>query len=93
MLSRFHFIPFLLLLFCAACSTTKNVITALPGGPIAEREFRAAWVATVANINWPSKPGLPVDSQKKEALALLDFLKDKNFNAVVFQVRPQADAL
>jgi len=26
--------------------------------PKAEREFRAAWVATVANINWPSKPGL-----------------------------------
>lgn len=61
--------------------------------PPAEREFRAAWVATVANINWPSRPGLPVDSQKLEALALLDFLKAKNFNAVVFQVRPQADAL
>lgn len=63
-------------------------------GPInAEREFRAAWVATVANINWPSKPGLPVDSQKKEAIALLDFLKAHHFNAVIFQVRPQADAL
>ncbi|HEY1021489.1 MAG TPA: family 10 glycosylhydrolase, partial [Flavisolibacter sp.] len=67
--------------------------TAQPASPHAEREFRAAWVATVANINWPSKPSLPVDSQKKEALALLDFLKDKNFNAVIFQVRPQADAL
>lgn len=47
----------------------------------------------MANINWPSRPGLPADSQKREALALLDFLKEKNFNAVVFQVRPQADAL
>jgi len=61
--------------------------------PYAEREFRAAWVATVANINWPSKPGLPVDSQKKEALALLDFLTEQHFNAVILQVRPQADAL
>jgi uncharacterized lipoprotein YddW (UPF0748 family) len=59
----------------------------------AEREFRAAWVATVANINWPSKPGLTVDSQKKEAIALLDFLAAHHFNAVIFQVRPQADAL
>ena len=67
--------------------------TVLAQPPHAEREFRAAWVATVANINWPSKPGLPVDSQQKEALALLDFLKANNFNAVVFQVRPQADAL
>lgn len=89
-----RFLPLLLVFSFAACKTSKNsTVTHPPGQPAAEREFRAAWVATVANINWPSKPGLPVDSQKKEALALLDFLKDKNFNAVVFQVRPQADAL
>ncbi len=56
-------------------------------------EFRAAWVATVANINWPSKPGLSTQKQQQEAIALLDFLKAHNFNAVIFQVRPQADAL
>ena len=61
--------------------------------PQANREFRAAWVATVANINWPSKPGLSVLEQQREAIALLDMLKKNNFNAVVFQVRPQADAL
>lgn len=60
--------------------------------PYLEREFRAAWVATVANINWPSKPGLPEDQQKKEAIELLDLLKSTNYNAVIFQVRPQADA-
>lgn len=59
----------------------------------AMREFRAAWVATVDNINWPSKPGLSTADQQAEALALLDFLKDHHFNAVIFQVRPQADAL
>lgn len=63
--------------------------------PIAEpaREFRAAWIATVANINWPSKPGLSADEQKAEAISLLDYLQNNNFNAVIFQVRPQADAL
>jgi uncharacterized lipoprotein YddW (UPF0748 family) len=61
--------------------------------PQALREFRAAWVATVANINWPSKPGLSTEVQQKEAIALLDFLQQNNMNAVVFQVRPQADAL
>ena len=61
--------------------------------PRADREYRAAWVATVANINWPSKPGLSVQQQQKEAIELLDLLKTNNFNAVVFQVRPQADAL
>lgn len=57
------------------------------------REFRAAWVATVANIDWPTKPGLSVEEQKKEAIVILDKLVELNFNAVVFQVRPHADAM
>ncbi|MCA0892845.1 glycoside hydrolase family 10 protein [Microbulbifer agarilyticus] len=57
------------------------------------REFRAAWVATVANIDWPSEPGLPVAQQQQEAIALLDKVAAANMNAVIFQVRPQADAL
>ncbi len=61
--------------------------------PAAPREFRAAWVATVANINWPSAPGLPVEEQQREAIALLDLLDSLHFNAVVLQVRPQCDAL
>ncbi|HUH27920.1 glycoside hydrolase family 10 protein [Gelidibacter sp.] len=61
--------------------------------PYVMREFRAAWIATVANINWPSKPGLSTQEQQEEALKLLDFLKDHNYNAVIFQVRPQADAM
>ncbi|GAB3007513.1 hypothetical protein GCM10027051_04300 [Niabella terrae] len=61
--------------------------------PEVRREFRAAWVATVANINWPSQPGLSTDRQQDEAIRLLDFLQAHHFNAVIFQVRPQADAL
>lgn len=61
--------------------------------PLNIEEFRAAWVATVANINWPSKPGLTSTEQQREALKILDFLEAHNFNAVIFQVRPQADAL
>ncbi|MFD0939217.1 glycoside hydrolase family 10 protein [Pedobacter boryungensis] len=57
------------------------------------REFRAAWIATVANINWPSKPGLTTTEQQKEAIVLLDLLKSLNFNAAILQIRPQADAL
>ncbi len=86
---------FCLLLIVTACSAPQKTATKEPatGVPSAQREFRAAWVATVANINWPSKPGLPADTQKKEAIALLDFLQSHHFNAVVLQVRPQADAL
>ncbi len=86
-LSRLTFIAALFLVCFFAQSQTAIV-------PIqADKEFRAAWVATVANINWPSKPGLSTEEQQKEAITLLDFLKDHHFNAVIFQVRPMADAL
>jgi uncharacterized lipoprotein YddW (UPF0748 family) len=61
--------------------------------PSIEREFRAVWIASVANINWPSKRGLSTNQQKKEAINLLNLLKENNFNTVILQVRPQADAL
>ncbi len=73
-----------------AVPVEKTVKVELPTVP---REFRAAWVATVANINWPSKNNLSVEQQKLEAIYLLDMLKNNNFNAVIFQVRPSADAL
>ena len=60
---------------------------------ITMREFRAAWIATVDNIDWPSRPGLSAYEQQAEAIELLEFLKQNQFNAVILQVRPQADAL
>ncbi|MBL1215416.1 MAG: DUF1343 domain-containing protein [Ignavibacteriae bacterium] len=83
-----------------SCSSTitdtarvDEVVEQTEDTPTAMREFRAAWVATVANINWPSKKGLSTEDQKREAIELLDLLKENNFNAVVFQARPQCDAL
>ena len=55
-------------------------------------EFRAAWVATVDNIDWPSKKGLPVDSQKAEFIRLADMHKTNGMNALIVQVRPATDA-
>jgi uncharacterized lipoprotein YddW (UPF0748 family) len=61
--------------------------------PAAPREFRAAWIASVANIDWPSKKGLSTEKQKEELIALLDKSVALNLNAVVLQIRPSADAL
>jgi uncharacterized lipoprotein YddW (UPF0748 family) len=61
--------------------------------PEPAREFRAAWVASVANIDWPSKPGLSVDQQKREALAILDKARQLRLNAIILQIRPSCDAL
>jgi len=57
-----------------------------------KREFRGIWVATVTNIDWPSRPGLNADQQKQELIALLEYHKKNGLNAVVLQVRPAADA-
>lgn len=61
--------------------------------PPVPREFRAAWVATVANIDWPSQPGLPAAQQRAELHALLDRAQAIGLNALVLQVRPAADAI
>lgn len=61
--------------------------------PSPRREFRGVWVATVDNIDWPSRAGLPVEQQKAELIAILDRAAQLNLNAVVFQVRPGCDAL
>ncbi len=57
-----------------------------------KREFRAAWIATVSNIDYPSKPGLPAIQQQQEFIARLDQLKALGCNAVIVQIRPAADA-
>lgn len=58
-----------------------------------KREFRAAWVSTVANIDWPSSPGISVNKMKEELVFILDYLKDANLNAIIFQIRPACDAM
>ena len=60
--------------------------------PEPRREFRAAWVASVYNIDWPSKPGLSAKAQKAELLAIFDRAAELKLNALILQVRPQCDA-
>jgi uncharacterized lipoprotein YddW (UPF0748 family) len=74
-----------------AANVTYGPTSATPPSPT--REFRAMWVATVNNIDWPSKPGLSVRQQQTELLAILDRAVQLRFNAVLFQVRPGCDAL
>ncbi|MFF9071664.1 glycoside hydrolase family 10 protein [Streptomyces sp. NPDC014872] len=63
------------------------------GHRTARRELRGVWVATVANLDWPSKPGLTAAAQRAELIDHLDEAVDRRLNAVMLQVRPTADAL
>lgn len=69
-------------------NSTEKIVPPAPA-----REFRAAWIATVGNSCWPSKPGLTTAQQKAELLAILDRAVALKMNAVIFQVRPSCDAL
>ena len=85
----------------AGCSTwIRSVIVPSRGAPEllslapqAPREFRAAWVATVANIDWPSRKGLTTAQQQAEMHAILDQSVALRLNAIILQVRTSADAL
>jgi len=55
-------------------------------------EFRAVWVATVNNIDWPSSPNLSTEQQQQEAVNILNTCEKLGMNAIIFQVRPASDA-
>jgi len=61
--------------------------------PKIEREFRAVWIATVDNIDFPSAKNLTIGQQKAEIIKDLELAKSLKMNAVIFQVRPMCDAL
>ncbi|PYG90321.1 uncharacterized lipoprotein YddW (UPF0748 family) [Ruminiclostridium sufflavum DSM 19573] len=68
--------------------------------PITKSHLRAAWISTVANLDWPSAQTKAIanDAQriqktKEELIKLLDEAAADNMNAVFLQVRSAADAI
>ena len=72
---------------------TVNFIYSQGDNVTVPNEFRAVWVASVANISWPSQPGLDSETQKEEAIQIIENAKKGNLNTIILQVRPQSDAL
>lgn len=56
-------------------------------------EMRAAWIATVINLDWPDSPLNSTAQQKQQLITLLDQLKSAGVNTVIFQIRTECDAL
>lgn len=76
-----------------ASDIATSLSTANSEAPAAPREFRAAWVATVSNIDWPSRTDLTSEKQQVEIIAILDRAAELKLNAIILQVRPSADAI
>ncbi len=92
-MARMRIILALVLLTATALFAADTAyVPAAVSPPAPPREFRGAWLATVANLDWPSQPGLSVAAQKAELTALLDRAAQLKLNAVILQVRPMADA-
>jgi uncharacterized lipoprotein YddW (UPF0748 family) len=72
---------------------TSTGASELPQPPEPAREFRGVWVATVANIDWPSSKTLDAAAQQREMTEVLDRCVELKLNAVLLQVRPSCDAI
>ena len=57
-----------------------------------KNEFRAVWIATVSNIDWPKQRTDSVQKQQKDFIDILDNYKKLNYNAVIVQIRSVGDA-
>lgn len=68
--------------FCCLLSFSLN-------DPITE-EFRAVWIATVDNIDWPSSNTASPAQQQQELIEILNTIQRLNMNVVVFHVRGRA---
>ncbi|XP_052773976.1 glycosyl hydrolase YngK-like [Mya arenaria] len=73
-------------------STTLQQILG-QGSVFPAREFRGVWVATVANIDWPTSKYHTTAQQKQELDAIIEEVRQRHFNAIVFQIRSTGDAM
>ncbi|MFD5737554.1 glycoside hydrolase family 10 protein [Streptomyces sioyaensis] len=76
-----------------AASSLLTAGAAAPAAGAPRREMRGMWLATVANLDWPSSARLTPAAQQRELRALLDTAVARKLNTVFFQVRATADAL
>jgi uncharacterized lipoprotein YddW (UPF0748 family) len=57
-----------------------------------KREFRAAWITTVSNLDWPLNKNQTTEAQKQQLIDILDSHKAAGLNAVFLQIRTNSDA-
>lgn len=82
-----------LLSACAGAEPNAPGVLQASVPPAPRREFRAAWVAVVDNIDWPSHPGVSAEALRAEIASLLDHAAATGLNALIVQVRASADAI
>ncbi|TDE30496.1 MULTISPECIES: glycoside hydrolase family 10 protein [Flavobacterium] len=87
-MKNYKYIGFLIMFLLLSFSNVKAQIMAT--NP--KNEFRAVWIATVVNIDWPKTSTDNVAKQKADYIEILDAYKKLNYNAVIVQIRSVGDA-
>ncbi len=87
------FTLFSMMLLLSGCRLTEPVTEKLAESDPPQQEFRGVWVTSVSNLDWPASNDQSPREQQDDAVAMLDSLKAIGINAVLFQVRPESDAL
>ncbi len=88
----YRYLAIIILLFVFLKIGAQPFNLTVPEKQDPKREFRGVWIATVENIDWPSSFKATSDQQKKELIDQLTAHQQTGINAVMFQVRPAADA-
>jgi uncharacterized lipoprotein YddW (UPF0748 family) len=81
---------------CSDSPTGVDPDPVTPGdtaAPALLREMRGLWIATVANIDWPSRSNLSAIEQQAELIDILARAAGAGINTVIFHVRPAGDAV
>ncbi|WP_294069571.1 glycoside hydrolase family 10 protein [Proteiniphilum sp. UBA1028] len=82
------FLVVLTFLLFAACSSSKKMLTRQPDA-IPKREFRGVWIQTVGQSRYRQMNSAAMRHYLSEMIRKLD---EAGINAVIFQIRPEADA-
>ena len=57
-----------------------------------DREMKGIWVATLFNLDYPSKATTNPEILKSETITILDNIQDAGLNTIFLQIRPSSDA-
>ena len=89
------------ILLCAMLSSCQSLPATSEGASPVEATpqkvkampMRGVYIASVSNLNFPSRPRLTVEEGTAELSVLVENCASIGFDTIVFQVRPGADAL
>ena len=87
-----RYIQFLLvaiILVTSSCSTMRNIPSGETTAKTDKREFRGAWIQTAFQEEYKDKTPTQL---RKDFVHKLNYLQACGINAIIFQVRPEADA-